>query len=471
MSTRTILAGLSASCLLALATAPAQAATYTAGLDFQAADQSMWSQGSAGIIDFHRFIGPQWDETVNVGGIFSAEVPAATIIPEVCAWGVCTPAVTTPALDFGDFGGKISGTTDGRIGFDLDINLDTGSVDVAYPGTATFQYPNAGEIIPGATTLGIQTLFSEGATALSTNFPEASLSLDFVFDVYAAGYFQACVVSCGTLNMPTINIDKTIPLIDIDSNTAEVSFDLGFVTVGAQLPNLDTAVAGTNAAGNLVTSGIGDDPLIDLDIDLDLIATTLLGLPALTQQVSILGASAGFTLLDVLVGAEVKVLQQFVFDPILMVTLNASDGQSVTGAVGSNLNFNMFAGGDTVVTPTFFLQNNFRNITSLRIDPTFDFELLSAYLGIDLPSIANDLGIGDVNLHLGPVYEIHEFLVGPDVKIFDQSWSIPFAAFVGQSFIVSVPEPGTLSLLSLAFAVFGFGALGQRSRRRRQQGL
>src|SRR5262249_32626282 len=159
-------------------------------------------------------------------------------------------------------------------------------------------------------TLAIQTAFSEGATGLNTNFPEASLSLDFVFDVYAAGGFQACLASCGSLNFPTIDVDQTISLLDIDSNTAQVSFDLGYTTIGAQLPDLDTAVAGTNAQGNLVSSGIADDPLIDLDIDLDLIATSLLGLPALTQEVGVGGASAGFTLLDVLVGAEVKLLQQ-----------------------------------------------------------------------------------------------------------------------------------------------------------------
>jgi PEP-CTERM motif len=466
-----ILVGLSAGCVLTLAFGPVQAATYSAGLDFQATDQSMWSQGDAGIIDLHKFIGPEWNPpTGKVGGIYAAEIPAQTIIPEACAWGVCTPPVVTPAVDFGDFGGEISGTTNGKIGFDLNVALDTGSVNVAYPGTATFDYPDPRDIIPGATSLAIQTMFTEGATSLSTNFPEASLSLDFIFDVYADLSFKACVVDCGTLNIPTIDVNKTIPLLDIDSNTDEVNFDLGFVNIGAQLPNLDTAVSGTDSAGNLQTSGIGDDPLIDLDIDLDLIATTLLGLPALTQEVSLYGASAGFTLLDVLIGAEVKVLQTFVFDPILMVTLDASDGQSVTGAVGSDLVFDKFKTPETTITPTFFLQNSFRNITSLRIDPTFDLELLSAYLGLDLPDIANDLGIGDVDINLGPVYETHQFVPGPDFAIFDQNWQIPFDSIVGASFIVRVPEPSTIALLAFGLALLGFGALGNRSRRRRRQG-
>ena len=469
MKNRITLAALSGACLLVFAAVPAQAATYSAGLDFEATDQSMWSQGTAGIIDFNRFIGPQWNESGTVGGIAHVTTPEITIVPEVCAWGVCTPEVTIPAANLGDYGATISGSTNGRIGFDLNFDLDTGSVNVDYPGTANFEYPDAGDIIPGAGTLAISTLFSEGSTALSTNFPEASLTLDFVFDVFASGAFKACIATCGTLNFPTIDVDETISLLDIDSNTTEVNFDLGFVNIGAQLPDLDTAVAGTNAAGNLATSGIGADPLFDLDIDLDLIATTLLGLPPLGAEVGLLGASAGYTLLDVLIGAEVKVLQQFVFDPILMVRLDASDGQSVTGAVGSNLVFNTFAGGETTVTPTFFLQNSFRNITSLRIDPTFDMELLAAHLGLDLPDVVNALGVGDINLSFGPLFETHQFLAGPAVDIFNESWTIPFDPIVGASFIVRVPEPATVTLFGIGLALFGVGAL--RNRRRREQDL
>ena len=453
---------------------PAQAATYSAGLDFQAQDQSMWQQGGAGIIDYTKFIGPQWNASQTVGGITHLATPEVTLVPEICGWGICTPAVTIPAVNVGDFGAQINGSTSGAIGFDVDFHANTGAVDVAYPGTANFAYPDPDQLIPGAGTLAIQTAFGAGAgTSLSTEFPYASLDLDFVFDVHANGGLKVCVFSCLSQSFPGINVDKEFNLVDIDTNTVGIDFTvLDVVHMQAQLPDSDMNALDTtlNGAGNLVAVGRDDaDPLFDIDVDLDLIATTLLGLPALTQEFSFAGASAGFTLLDVLIGAEVRLVQTFTFDPSLMVKLDASDGQSVTGAVGDSLLFNTFMGGDTLVTPTFFLQNNFTNLTQLVITPTFDLEALKAHLKLDLPGIANDLGVDDIDFGFGPLFSCH--IPGNcsngfafNVNVFNDSWQIPFAPVVGDAFIVRVPEPTTLLLFGFGFALRGASAL----RRRRQ---
>jgi len=473
-------------CLVTLWQLPAFGqTTYNVDVDFQADDQSMWEPGDAGILDINYFIGPSWGDTCTsdpdgcnvdnfnrddpvggtVGGITEVSTPEVTLVPEVCAWGVCTPAVTIPAAELGDYGGTVTGFTAGQVGFDLNINADSGSVDIDYPGSVEFEWPASDDF--DGDTFEITTSFMEGATAMSTNFPEASLTVDFILDVLAGGGFTACLATCDSLNFPTLDVDESLNLLTIDSNTLEVEFGVGPLTVAGQLPDLDTSTTGTNAAGNLVSSGTGADPLLDVDIDLDLIATTLLGLPPLGADVGIFGASAYYDLLNVLVGADVDVRQEFTFDPNLLVSLAADDGQVVSGAVGDSLEFNTFATGDTLVTPTFSLWNTFTNTTFLDITPTFLIAALEAGLILDLPGIVNNLGVSDISAILGPLFEFEsEFEVLASIPIFSESWMIGFDQITAAGFTVRVPEPGTLGLLGLGLLV-----LGMAGRRRRQSPL
>jgi hypothetical protein len=450
--------------LLAIGPGSANAAIYGADLGFETAAQSMWAPGDAGILDFNYFIGPEWDVGPgSVGDIIEVETPAFTLIPEVCVWGVCTPAVEIPSVSLGDYGAEISGETDGRIGFDLNIEADSGSVNVEFPVGVTIEYPDPMTVLPGET-FTISTGFTEADTAMSTNFPEASLDLDFVFDVYATGGIEVAVVDSAYLSFGTINVDESLDLISIDSNTAETSFDLGFTTIAAQIPDIDTAVSGTDASGNLAS--FEDDFLLDVDIDLDLIATSLLGLPPLGGEFEVLGAYGYYTLLDVLVGAMLQVQQEFTFDPTLMVQLDFTTGESFSVPVGDSVNIIAPDYTTTIgVTPTFYMDNLFTNTTSLRIDPTFDFELLAAGVGIDFPGVVNDLGIGDLNLGFGPLYELHLTTAGPAIALFSESWELQgFQEFQTAALSIQVPEPNTLVL----FVIGLFGAAGWfRWRRKR----
>ncbi len=475
-------ASLTGLCLLSIWHLPALAqSTYNASVDFQADNQSMWEEGDAGILDINYFIGPTWGDSCTsdpdgcdvdnfnrddpvggtVGGITSVETPEITVVPRVCAWGVCTPEVTIPAADLGDYGGTVTGFTAGQIGFDLNIDADSGSVDIDYPGNVDFEWPASDEIV--GDTFEITTSFTEGATAMSTNFPEASLTVDFILDVLAGGGFTACLAACDSLNFPTLDVDESLNLLTIDSNTTAVEFGVGPLTVAGQLPDLNTSTTGTNAAGNLVSAGTGADPLLDVDIDLDLIATSLLGLPPLGADVGIFGASAFYNLLNVLVGADVDIRQEFTFDPNLLVSLAADDGQVVSGAVGDSLEFNTFSAGDTLVTPTFNLWNTFTNTTFLDITPTFLIAALEAGLILDLPGIVNDLGVSDISAILGPLFSFEsQFEVLASIPIFSQSWMIGFDSITAAGFIVTVPEPGTLGLLGVGLLMLGVAGWRRR---------
>ena len=98
-----------------------------------------------------------------------------------------------------------------------------------------------------------------------------------------------------------------------------------------------------------------------------------------------------------------------------------------------------------------------------------DLEALKAHLKLDLPGIANDLGVDDIDFGFGPLFSCH--IPGNcsngfafNVNVFNDSWQIPFAPVVGDAFIVRVPEPTTLLLFGFGFALLGASAL----RRRRQ---
>jgi hypothetical protein len=242
---------------------------------------------------------------------------------------------------------------------------------------------------------------------------------------------------------------------------ASLPAPLDVITVAAALPDLNTVDTTPDPlTKNLFSDGTGEPPLLDVEVDLDLIATTALGLPPLSFEASLLGAGVSATLLDVLVGAELKVVQEFTFDPMLMATLEFSDGQSETFEVGSDVVFDV-PDGDVTVTPTLFLANTFTSKTFLRVDPTFDLELLAAALMADFPGVVNGLGIPDVDLMFGPLFELHKFLEGPRVAVFNESWALPFDLVVASAFIMEVPEPGTVLMLAIGL----IGVAGFRGRR------
>ena len=94
-------------------------------------------------------------------------------------------------------------------------------------------------------------------------------------------------------------------------------------------------------------------------------------------------------------------------------------------------------------------------------DPTFDLELLAAALMADFPGVVNALGVPDLNLMFGPLFEIHEFLEGPRVSVFNDSWALPFDPVVTSAFFIEVPEPGTVLMLAIGL----LGVAGFRGRR------
>lgn len=463
------------------------AVIYQSGeLTFATANQSMWGSGGATVIDKSFFLGTQWNTpTATLGEIFGSQ--NTIIVP-----GVGSTRVTIPCISIPIIGGCVPGTgisfttpaippvtadtrtgatvtaqTSGKIGLNLGFKADSGSVD------ATVGY-DAALALPETFTEG--TFFNlnpdsllAGASAFATNFPDASAKLDVVFGVKATIGGTACLAPFGcTTGAPTTigfdpitqelvafnqDGDGAVRVLGLDGLTPNLPFafgeeikippnnplaNVGDVTV--HLPDINTA--DTAADGMLASTGMDD--FIDLRADLDGIALLAFGLPtALEAEIDIGPVTAGYNLVDVELGPTIEVIQEFDLTPTLMTRLDFSGPVNVAGlGLVSSLisawdllpDIALVDGTPVIVTPTFFLEVDFRNQTRLGIDGVFTLDAFSAEFGISAFGLSYDLG------ELGPLFafELRGDLFDTP-NIIDQTFALMgFGASVGPAFTLGV---------------------------------
>jgi len=388
----------------------ARAGQYTTDLLFQTSDQSMWNPGAATVYDYHQFLGPQWDERVSIGGI------------------VRDPLFGTK------WGAEIWGETSGKVGFQVDGHFDSGSVDVNYPVGISLSYTD--KAAPGQPFTISSSYITRPGASMTTNFPEASLSVDAVFDVYAALGAEACVGGCASVSGTLIDVSIVKPLIDISTGDVLTSDLGGFGNLTAKFPDIDT----TGTLSGKTLQAQGEDDFLNLMVDIDRFSPIPLG-----------GNALGFSydILDVKAGLALAATQEFAFMPKLMVGFKLENGQFFSMPVGSSTTLIFPEGfGDLDITPTFWLDNVFSNDTGLRIDPEFSVKALSAS------------GYG---MNLGPLFSYDWRGTIADIDLFSKDFQLQgFEKFTTEGFsVAATPEPATWLLLG-----FGLIAAGICKRRK-----
>jgi len=340
----------------ALAASPARALVVSNDVVFETQNQSMWAPGDAFIFEFNKFLGASW----NKSG--SAKVGCIDPGKAFCV------------------GASAGGSTNGRIGVDFGFSFDAGSVNAHLPYQAGFSFPSADQLVANETfTLSTFANLAPGAN-FTTNFPEFRLFADLVFDVFARISGSGCsrafgVGPCGSLGSSTImNVDIKQELVGVnrdgdgklgilrglpppanllfsreedlglefegpdlsdpdddqnnnnnnnnnnqngDQKKKSQGFDLSFLSGEVFVPDIETT--GTPQGGVLKSSG--EDDIFKLNVDIDQLVTTALGVPPLGGSVGFAGFSFSYDILDITTGPILALTQEFTLTPKVLVDL------------------------------------------------------------------------------------------------------------------------------------------------------
>ncbi len=410
-------ATLTTTAILNLST-PTPATTLNFDIEFTTSHQNIWDTGEAFTLTDNRSLELNWNESVNKG------------------YKIPNPFGSDPRVGF-------NASTRGNIELQSTLTLNSGAVDAFIPVDLFFLLPDA-PLKPGQT-FNLQSGFSFNPDArFTTTSPHATYNLDVIFDLAAA-----LNVDPGSILDFSFNKSGSQNLIRFDTKDLTLDINGSFGNIDAHFPNVSTT--GTVSDTNQLTA-TGDDQFVDGALDLDLLATQLLGLPPLENSKSIgLGVDFNYNLLDAEAAVALSVLQQFSLTGTLPALLLLEDGTSVPFNIGEDIAITTpnQVGNFLDIDAVIDFDALFQNTTRLGFD--FDLDVLVGKFGLNIPFLGNQ--------SVGPLFEKSIDLFDPSFQVFDDTFKLGGFNSQQVSFQVeveTVPEPSAiLGLLTLS--AFGVG--------------
>jgi len=401
-------------------------------------------------------------------------------------------------------GVALDATSDGRVGLELGVAIDSGSVDASLDYAAILELPDiAGLDRSNPISLNPSSVLA-GSSALETSFSSLELSVDAIMELSGSVGAEACAIGAGCVTGASpFDIDERAPIVSLNEDGAggvllfgqtpsdlgvsnpnadgfPFSYDIANLATGTlHLPQPD-AIGGLDASGERLTA-TGQDDLFDLFLDVDNAIATAAGVPGLFgSSFDLPFGSAGFDIIDVQMGPTVDLKQDFELDPTLFVSLAFDQAVEIAGELTNTLVSAWdllpgitFLADVTRVTPTFFVQADLMNRTLLDFDlellidllqVSFDFGILGAgsfgignvlEQGVDLfesPALFSNLfALGGFNLQLGESFVV-DFLTGATAPLTLDAQSAE-NEIVAAANPNAVSEPGASLLVLLGLSL------------------
>lgn len=478
----------------------------------QAERQSVWGPGQAAEISGTKFVGAEWDDTLDtgviVGGVSTTTVPDITFAARLATWEACKNSIFSKICGSKPKDGTFSFTvdtrtgaegeisSDGRAGVEFNYDVSAGSYSATVEFNATAEIPDAikrGQSVQ----LNPTSEFTDGE--IDSKSPTASGSIDAVLKVDASASGTGCVIGfgCATGTVPILDIDEDRELIGI--TPFEVTYLDGFTPdlIDLKTPLAGQSVglkAGVTAAGPIVFLDIpgvpGPDDLIGATLDLgslnivdptfeatggkvgnalevnadsvflELFADldTLFGVPG---GVNLSAGPVGVSLdaYDFNAGPTLGFFQDLKLVPTLMAELGFSRPVEIAGNMVES-----FTGvwdalpeitflSSTLVTPKFFLDATLESTSGMQFGLSLVMDFLKATLSL------SPFNVTLLEAKLGPLFSSR--LNSPNfgqISLFDDTFEATgFNTIHADAFLIEVqqvPLPTGLPLLAAGLGAF-----------------
>ena len=318
-----------------------------ATLNHVVTDQSIWNTGDAFVYDLHEFLGVDTSDFLDPSGGFLIEDPV-----------------------FGTDILEVSYDAYLKAGFQIDVHFEAGDIDANIPVDLTIDttYNKTTDKIYLTSTVA-----TGSGGSFTTQGPQGSLNLDFIFNYLLGGTFD--LIGFDPLVLGPYGQDYTYNIIGIDTEDPDAdsfTWDVPPFTVEIAWPQ----IAVTNAPGTMSGSG-ESNPILNLTADIDQIANFILGgaLSFLDDAPS--NTEDDFELADLDLAGALKLLQDF--------AIAVGTSQSVTVILEDGDTFEMIFGTPLTIDDASSHDVDNDGNVSMSFDFTPEVELTnSTSIGVEL---------------------------------------------------------------------------------------